>query len=119
MRVAIYARMSTDKQSDTSPDDQVARCREYAEGQGWSVVEDLVIMERGISGASRHNRPGLLGLIASIDEWDVLVAYDFARLTNNVRFVDNERNIDAEAIPLPDTSLSGAGIAATPEETPY
>ena len=83
MRAAIYARMSTDKQSDTSPDDQIARCREYAERQGWSVVEGLVIPEAGISGASRHNRPELLGLMDRIDEWDVLVAYDFARLARN------------------------------------
>ncbi len=39
--------------------------------------------EAGISGASRHDRPGLLGLMTRIDEWDVLVAYDFARLARN------------------------------------
>ena len=83
MRTAIYARMSTDKQSDTSPDDQIARCREYAEGQGWRVDDGLVIAEAGISGTSRHNRPGLLGLMSRIDEWDVLLAYDFARLARN------------------------------------
>jgi DNA invertase Pin-like site-specific DNA recombinase len=75
--------MSTDKQSDTSPEDQIARCREYAEGQGWPVVDSLVIAEAGISGASRHNRPQLLGLMDRIDEWDVLVAFDFARLARN------------------------------------
>jgi len=68
MRVAIYARMSTDKQSDTSPDDQIARCREYAEREGWAVVEDLVVAEAGVSGASRHNRPGLLEMMARISE---------------------------------------------------
>ena len=51
MRVAIYARMSTDKQADTSPEEQVARCRDYVARQGWQVVEDLVVSERGISGA--------------------------------------------------------------------
>ena len=83
MRAAIYARMSTDKQSDTSPEDQIARCREYAEKQGWQVVEDLVAADHGISGASRHNRPKLLSLMARIDEWDVLIAFDFARLARN------------------------------------
>jgi DNA invertase Pin-like site-specific DNA recombinase len=43
MRAAIYARMSTDKQADTSPEDQIARCREYAVGQGWHVVNELVV----------------------------------------------------------------------------
>ena len=83
MRVAIYARMSTDKQSDASTEDQIARCLEYAARQGWQVFESLIATEEGISGASRHNRPGLLGLMERIDEWDMLVAYDFARLARN------------------------------------
>ncbi len=41
-------------------------------------------MEAGVSGASRHNRPGLLGLIGRIDEWDVLLCFDFSRLARNV-----------------------------------
>ena len=75
--------MSTDKQSDTSPEDQIARCREYAEGQGWQLVESAIVAEAGISGASRHNRPGLLGLMARISEWDVLVCFDSSRLARN------------------------------------
>ena len=82
-RAAIYARMSTDKQSDASPEDQIARCRDYAAGQGWHVVESCVVAERGISGASRHNRPGLLGLIERMAEWDVLVCFDSSRLARN------------------------------------
>ena len=63
MRAAIYARMSTDRQSADSPADQVARCRDFAGARGWHVVEELITVEAGISGASRHNRPGLLGLL--------------------------------------------------------
>ena len=84
VRCAIYARMSTDKQSDTSPADQVARCREFAKARVWEVVEDLVVMEAGVSGASRHNRPGLLSLIHRMEEWDALLCFDFSRLTRNV-----------------------------------
>jgi len=83
VRAAIYARMSTDKQSDTSPEDQIARCREYAERQGWRVLESAIVAEAGISGASRHNRPGLLGLMARIDEWDLLLCFDSSRLARN------------------------------------
>ena len=82
MRAVVYARMSTDKQSETSPEDQVARCRDYAEARGWIIDPDLV-QEAGISGASRHNRPGLLELMARIPEWDVLLAFDFSRLSRN------------------------------------
>ncbi len=83
MRAAIYARMSTDKQSDASTTDQVRECRRFAERRGLHVVFDLVFEEAGISGASRHNRPRLLELVARIDEWDVLLAFDFSRLARN------------------------------------
>src|SRR5262245_5041524 len=74
-RAAIYARMSTDKQNERSPADQVRECRRFAERQGYKVVPALVFEEAGISGASRHNRPRLLELVARIDEWDVLLAF--------------------------------------------
>jgi site-specific DNA recombinase len=82
-RAAIYARMSTDKQSEASPADQVRECRRFAERRGFDVVPELVFEEAGISGASRHNRPRLLELIARIDEWDVLVCFDFSRVARN------------------------------------
>ncbi len=83
MRAAIYARVSTDKQSDASPEDQIARCREYAVRQGLAVVESLVVVERSISGASRHNRPGFLGLVERINEWDTLLCWDSSRLSRD------------------------------------
>jgi DNA invertase Pin-like site-specific DNA recombinase len=82
-RAAIYARMSTDKQNERSPADQVRECRRYAERQGYDVVPELIFEEAGVSGASRHNRPRLLELVARIDEWDVLLAFDFSRLARN------------------------------------
>jgi DNA invertase Pin-like site-specific DNA recombinase len=75
--------MSTDKQSADSPADQIARCREFAAGRGWQVVESLVVSEAGVSGASRHNRPGLLDLVARIREWDVLLCWDLSRLARD------------------------------------
>ena len=92
VRVAIYARMSTDKQSADSPADQIARCRAFAATRQWEVIDELVIQEAGLSGASRHNRPGLLGLIARLAEWDVLLAWDSARLARNVEDLGWIRN---------------------------
>ncbi len=60
MRTAIYARYSSDRQSDASIDDQVRLCRERAAREGWSV--DGLFADRAISGASML-RPGLQGLI--------------------------------------------------------
>lgn len=83
MHVAIYARMSTDRQSEDSPADQIARCRTFALARGWTVLEELVIEEPAVSGATRHNRPGLLQLFDRIDEWDVLLAWDVSRLSRD------------------------------------
>jgi site-specific DNA recombinase len=83
LRVAIYARMSTDKQSTDSPEDQIARCRDFASARGWTVADDLVVRDAGISGASRHERPQFLELMARINEWDVLLCWDFSRLARN------------------------------------
>ena len=40
MKVALYARYSTDNQRDASIADQFRVCRAFAEKQGWSVVKE-------------------------------------------------------------------------------
>jgi site-specific DNA recombinase len=83
MRAAIYARMSTDKQSSASTTDQVASCERFASERGWTIAPRLIVQDSGISGASRHNRQKLLDLIECIDEWDVLLCFDFSRLARD------------------------------------
>ncbi len=92
-RAAIYSRYSTDGQSDDSCEDQIAECRRYAEREGWTVVESAVVAEEGVSGASRHNRPGLLALVAEAGAaYDVLLAFDVSRLGRNDEDVAWVRN---------------------------
>ena len=57
MTVAIYARYSSDKQSEASIEDQVRRCREHIERSGGDPDRALVFSDYGISGASLQ-RPG-------------------------------------------------------------
>ncbi len=42
MKCAVYARYSTEKQSASSIDDQIRKCREYAARNGWIVLEKHV-----------------------------------------------------------------------------
>lgn len=51
-RVAIYARYSSAQQRDTSIEDQVRGCQEYASKQGWTVDPSLVFTDFAVSGAS-------------------------------------------------------------------
>ena len=60
-KVALYARYSTDMQSQSSIDDQLRTCRERAQREGWEVFDDYY--DRAISGASMM-RPGLQELMA-------------------------------------------------------
>jgi site-specific DNA recombinase len=61
MKVALYARYSSDNQRDASITDQFRICRAYAQKQGWQVIEEY--SDQAISGASLL-RPGIQSLIA-------------------------------------------------------
>ena len=41
MRVAIYARFSSDKQTAASITDQVRLCKKRIESEGWTVVDTV------------------------------------------------------------------------------
>ena len=60
MKVAIYARFSSQLQKDSSIEDQVRDCRARAEREGWQV--DRVFSDYAVSGAVR-DRPGLNALL--------------------------------------------------------
>ena len=63
LRVAIYARYSSDNQRDASIEDQVRICKVRAEREGWNVCQ--VFADHAISGASL-NRPGYQKLLLAI-----------------------------------------------------
>ena len=60
MRVALYARYSSDNQRDASIADQLRICREHAAKQGWVIVEEYT--DHAVSGASLL-RPGIQSLM--------------------------------------------------------
>ena len=82
VRVALYARYSTDLQSDASVEDQLRICRTRAEREGWTVVESY--SDRAISGASML-RPGIQALMedAGRRRFDVVLAEAMDRLSRD------------------------------------
>jgi len=50
MKVAIYARYSSDNRRDASIADQFRVCREFATRQGWTIVEEY--SDHAVSGAT-------------------------------------------------------------------
>lgn len=81
-KVAIYARYSSDNQREASIEDQIRLCREYAEREGWSVLECYT--DQAISGASLM-RPGIQELIAAAlsGRFDVILAEAMDRLSRD------------------------------------
>jgi site-specific DNA recombinase len=85
-RCAIYARYSSDLQSPTSIEDQVALCRAYAERQGWTVV--ATFEDAALSGFGVEQRPGYQQLIAAAlaaeHPFEVILVEDLSRLTRDM-----------------------------------
>ena len=88
MRVACYARYSSDLQRDTSIEDQLTVARRYAAEQGWTVPENQIYTDAGISGASVEGRPGLKALLAAAATqprpFDVLLVDDSSRIARDI-----------------------------------
>ena len=83
MKAAIYARYSTDKQSESSIDDQLRECRKLAERHEFNVV--AVFGDKALSGGTA-NRPGYQNMLvaARAGQFDVIVAEDTSRLWRNL-----------------------------------
>lgn len=83
MKAALYARFSTEKQSEASIKDQYRVCERIAEREGISVVARF--SDAAISGGTAQ-RPGYQKLLAAArqHEFDVIVAEDTSRLWRNL-----------------------------------
>ncbi len=87
MIVAIYARKSTDQGGVAGETRSVARqvehAKAYAMKKGWTVAEDHVYVDDGVSGAEFANRPGFMRLMNVLTPqvpFDALVMSEESRL---------------------------------------
>lgn len=88
LRTAAYARFSSDLQRDTSIDDQVRECREYAERHGWNWQPKHVYSDSAISAASLEGRNGLKALLEAAAlqprPFDVVLVDDSSRIARDL-----------------------------------
>ena len=79
MKAAIYARYSTDKQRETSIEDQYRNCERYAKREDWKICHRYE--DKAISGTSK-DRPGYQQMLADakVKLFDVLLVDDLSRL---------------------------------------
>ena len=83
---AAYIRVSTDDQSELSPDSQLSAIREYAAKNGCIVPEEHVYVDEGISGRTAAKRPAFNKMIAAAKEkehFDCILVWKFSRFARN------------------------------------
>jgi site-specific DNA recombinase len=118
MRAVIYARYSSDNQSEASIEDQLEVCRRYIERQGWTLLRTY--KDRALSGAS-DNRPAYQQLVADAegDKFDVVVSEaldrlgrrlsDVARLHDHLEF----RGVKLHAVNIGQVTTMHVGLLGT------
>jgi DNA invertase Pin-like site-specific DNA recombinase len=85
MRVATYARFSSELQDRRSISDQLAALKDYAARQpGWTIVEEFT--DAAISGASMKNRPGVQQMLATAKAgaFDIVLTESMDRLSRDL-----------------------------------
>lgn len=82
-RVALYARYSSDNQSESSIEDQFRLCREHAGRERWKIVG--AYNEAAISGSSMILRPGIQSLLqgAQRGQFDVVLGEALDRISRD------------------------------------
>jgi len=83
----LYLRKSTARDSVADDEKSVAfqldRARAFAQSKGWTLPDELVFVDDGVSGAEFARRPGLMRLMASLKPrplFGAVVTYDSSRL---------------------------------------
>ena len=84
MRIAIYARYSSDLQDERSIDDQVALCRDVM-AKRFGGIEAGIYADYAISGAHMANRPQINQLVSDAKDgkFDAVLAEDLDRLSRD------------------------------------
>jgi site-specific DNA recombinase len=89
MIAAIYARKSNEQndrdEADKSVTHQEERAREYVKAKGWTLAEEHIYKDDGVSGEEFAKRPYLMRLLRTVDQkprppFQVLVMADDSRL---------------------------------------
>lgn len=113
-RYAIYARFSSDKQSDASIEDQVHRARAFISAQGINPDLAQVFSDYAVSGASM-DRPGMRALEDAIKRAaiDVLITESVDRISRDVEDAARFRKLiathEVELACLDGTRLTAGG----------
>ena len=84
---AVYIRVSTDDQTEHSPDSQLKEAKDYAARHGMIIDADHIYIDAGISGRNAKNRPAFQRMIAAAKgkpaPFQAVLVWKFSRFARN------------------------------------
>jgi DNA invertase Pin-like site-specific DNA recombinase len=84
---AAYIRVSTEEQTELSPDSQLKEIRKYAAQHGIELLEEHIYIDAGISGRNTAKRPEFNKMISFAKSkpkpFDVILLWKFSRFARN------------------------------------
>jgi len=84
---AFYIRVSTEDQTEFSPDAQLRALKNYAENCGYLYNERIIFMDEGISARNASKRPAFMNMISMSAQqpkpFDVILVHRFDRFARN------------------------------------
>lgn len=84
---AAYIRVSTDNQTELSPDSQIKEIRKYAKQHGYIVPNEYIFRDDGISGRKAEKRPDFIRMIATAKlkpaPFSAVLLWKFSRFARN------------------------------------
>lgn len=84
---AAYIRVSTDNQTELSPDSQIKEIRKYAKQHGYIVPNEFIFRDDGISGRKAEKRPEFIRMIAIAKQkpapFAAVLLWKFSRFARN------------------------------------
>ena len=115
---AAYIRVSTDRQTELSPESQLKEIRQFAERNDILLLEDHIYRDDGISGTSVKNREDFLRMISAATkkpaEFDCVIVWKFSRFARSRQdsivykgmLKRNGVQVISVSEPLPDDDIS-------------
>ena len=87
LKGACYIRVSTDNQTEFSPDGQIEGIRKYAENNNILLDNDYIFIDEGISGRKADKRPAFQQMIkvakSKPKKFDVILVHKFDRFARS------------------------------------
>lgn len=87
VNVAVYIRVSTDDQTEYSPDAQLKAIKAYAKNNNMFIDSDYIFKDEGISGRKAEKRPAFMKMIAIAKQkpkpFEVILVHKFDRFARN------------------------------------